>query len=658
MLRIADAQYFTINDAPTFLYQMAYLGLTAIPTESPEVPPPPLDMYGSWTGVLTAQLECIRAHGINCVRVWTHWGHWLDDLQCTMYPTPPDAHNPTHWDRIFAMTDQWGRCDDAPEDTRPLYQRNMNRLRRVLELCDDLGLVVELTFARPPSDFVPWAWPYPQSHPAHCVAVHAVCNRIQSWRGGDRQFKNIYFDLDNESWGTPDRISVEDIAELVSIVKDPSHESTDGEHYRWLCTCSWGPCQWEPPESIAAKLDSYMEAGLNFASLNMNGGPGDPARCMDMIRDVRAAMEYLVPIHVCEPFRVGNFWGFVPDESDFYRACTGVRVGGGVGWCLHTMFYSIYGNYYVTRGDLTYSCINEGNDERGDPWGITEAVFNDMMGHFGSPDPLDPRIRRFQAEYDEQLRPTAEDAGHPVFTPVGRPYPSSQSYGPAPWGWEARPDDGEGLITWGPDLTSTSIGWGAAILRMTWMGSAVTRDTIATVHVWDRWDGGQKELGHAAIHGDDLGSPGQYVDVPVLFYCVDSTTVEIDVDVRTLGRATLRLDYIQLELPAPATVCSGPGVAGGPSSSSLKPRLASAAPNPFRRGLKLAFALPVRSTVSLTVFDVAGREVAWPASNRMMGPGTHWVFWEPETLPRGIYTCRLVVGGHTETMRLVYLGKR
>jgi hypothetical protein len=366
----------------------------------------------------------------------------------------------------------------------------------------------------------------------------------------------------------------------------------------------------------------------------------------------------VVPIHVCEPFRVGNFWGYVPDESDFYRACTGVRVGGGAGWCLHTTFYSIYGNYYVTRGDLTYSCVGEGDDERGDPWGITEVVFNDMMGHFGTPGPLDPRIHRFQAEYDEQLRPSSKDAGHAAFTPVGAAYPPTDSYGPAPWGWEARPEDGEGVLTWGPDARSASVGWGAAILHMTWMGSAVTRDTVATVHVYDRWDGGQEELGNATIHGDDLGSPGRYVDVPVFFYCPDTTAVDIDVDLYVLGRITLRVDYIQLELPSQAAWWGDARLAEAPQPPvpPAGPCLAAVTPNPFRRSAELAFSLPGSASVSLTVYDLYGRKVAWMLKDQTMDAGTHSVVWQPKNLPRGIYTCLLVAGDYSAATRLVYLG--
>ena len=657
ILGITDEQYFTINNEPTFLYQMSYLGITAIPTELPGTPPPPLDQYESWEGVLIAQLEYVRDRGINCLRVWTHWGHYLDDNACTVFPTPPDEHDMNHWDRILSVTDTQGRCDDAPEDVRPLYQRNMNRLRKVIEACDDLGIIVELTFARPPFE-IPWAWPFPQDHVSHRMAIAAVCDKIQIWRTYGHEYKNIYFDIDNESWGWPEGITVEEISELVDIVQDESHESMDDDHYKWLCTCSYGPCHWEPAELIAGVLDSYAMAGINFGALSMNGGPGDPEKCMDKIRDVRAAMDMTFPIHVSEPFRVGNFDGYIPAESDFFRACTGVRAGGGAGWCLHTAFHSTLGNYYVTRGDLAYSCMGEDDVERGDPWGITSVVLDDLFHHFGQSEPMNPNLRRYQAEYDEQLRPDTDELTFPESSVIGSPYPQQGSYEHAPWGWEARKSDGEGIITCGPGAHATSMGWGAATLHMTWMGTEQTMGKVATVYVYDRWSGGQRELGYGKIHGDDFGPQGEYVDISIPFYCPHSGA-DIDVDVEVLGRMTLRLDYVQMEMPSMAPGAFGSPEAVTDSETHQKPKLLFwSTPNPFRYSTELSFKIETSGIVSLSIYDLSGREVARLLESQTMTPGTHSVSWQPGILPNGVYACKLINGESSLTTRLTYFRDR
>jgi len=656
VLGISDNKYFTINGEPTFLYEMSYLGLTAIPTELTEVPPVPFDAYGSWTGVLIAQLEHIHQRGVNCVRVWTHWGHYLEDNACEMFPTPPNQHDQDHWDRIFSVTDTEGRCDNAPEDVRSLYQRNMNRLRKVIETCDDLGMIVELTFARPPFDIV-WAWPFPQDHYSHCAAIDVVCDKMQEWRNYGHQFKNVYFDVDNESWGIPDGISVDDVAELIDIVKDVSHQSTDGANYTWICVCSGDWSRPDPPSVNAELFDSYVLAGADFVAPMMGGGQGDPENCMEEIRDLRDAMGQKVPIHVVEPFRVGNFIGAIPDESDFFRACTGAKAAGTVGWNLHNQFNANYGNYYVREGDLAYSCLGDDDMEQGDPEGITEVVLDDMFGHFGQPDALNPSVIRYQAEYDEQLRPNAQDSGHPVFSPVGARYPASRSYAPAPWGWEALPADGEGLITWGPDAHSADTGWGVATLHITWTGSAATKGKVATVSIYDRWNGGEEELGHGEIYGDDFDSPGHYVDISVPFYCSYSGA-DIDVDVNVLGQMALRLDYIQLALPSPAVGPFGSGARDVSPPALSKPHLfAWSTPNPFQHTTKLAFSLTVGSPVSLTVYDFSGREIERLVDNHTMEAGTHSVSWQPRILSGGIYACRFVAGEYAETTRLVYVGE-
>lgn len=77
-------------------------------------------------------------------------------------------------------------------------------------------------------------------------------------------------------------------------------------------------------------------------------------------------------------------------------------------------------------------------------------------------------------------------------------------------------------------------------------------------------------------------------------------------------------------------------------------------PNPFNPTTMISFSLPVRSTVSLKIFDVMGREVATVVSEEMQA-GSYSRQWNASAYPSGIYFYRLQAGASTETKRLVLL---
>ena len=87
---------------------------------------------------------------------------------------------------------------------------------------------------------------------------------------------------------------------------------------------------------------------------------------------------------------------------------------------------------------------------------------------------------------------------------------------------------------------------------------------------------------------------------------------------------------------------------GAPQAPTLEPNY----PNPFGSGTTtLPFTLPTASHVSLTVYDVLGREVAVLVD----GPrpaGSHEVSFDGADVPSGVYLYRLTVGGHTMERRM------
>jgi aminopeptidase N len=85
--------------------------------------------------------------------------------------------------------------------------------------------------------------------------------------------------------------------------------------------------------------------------------------------------------------------------------------------------------------------------------------------------------------------------------------------------------------------------------------------------------------------------------------------------------------------------------------------LAQNYPNPFNPGTWVSFSLPHRSSVTLTVYDPLGREVAVIARGQFEA-GTHTVRWEGmdaggRRVASGTYFYRLTAGAYAETRRMV-----
>ncbi len=74
-------------------------------------------------------------------------------------------------------------------------------------------------------------------------------------------------------------------------------------------------------------------------------------------------------------------------------------------------------------------------------------------------------------------------------------------------------------------------------------------------------------------------------------------------------------------------------------------------PNPFHAETQIAFDLGERAKVSLSVYDISGRQVANLASDREMGAGRHEIGWSAGKLPAGNYVIRLSRGGAVVSQR-------
>ncbi len=76
-------------------------------------------------------------------------------------------------------------------------------------------------------------------------------------------------------------------------------------------------------------------------------------------------------------------------------------------------------------------------------------------------------------------------------------------------------------------------------------------------------------------------------------------------------------------------------------------------PNPFNPTTVISFELPEISEVSLTLYDVVGREVARIINNRQMTAGPHQVTFDGSDLSSGVYLYRMRAGDFVQTRKLI-----
>ncbi len=77
-------------------------------------------------------------------------------------------------------------------------------------------------------------------------------------------------------------------------------------------------------------------------------------------------------------------------------------------------------------------------------------------------------------------------------------------------------------------------------------------------------------------------------------------------------------------------------------------------PNPFNPATRIRFELQRQGFVTLTVYDLLGRQVTRLFSERM-NPGPREVVWDARAYPSGTYFCVLSVNGRTEVRRMLLL---
>ena len=77
-------------------------------------------------------------------------------------------------------------------------------------------------------------------------------------------------------------------------------------------------------------------------------------------------------------------------------------------------------------------------------------------------------------------------------------------------------------------------------------------------------------------------------------------------------------------------------------------------PNPFNPTTTLSFAIPVDSEVSLSVYNLQGREVS-KLIDANMDAGYHSVVWNADNHSSGVYFVKMVAGEFVNTQKLMLI---
>jgi hypothetical protein len=248
---------FTINGSPRFLLCVSYFaGLRAS------------------TATLDSDFEALSEKGFNCVRVWANW--YYEEL------TPPDYKN------YMLMDDQGG-----------LREGIVTRLRNLIGIAQNHGLVVDLTFTRDTIARIE-------------VGGNPQCMDFSDYRDGVAEaaeriadFANVFFDMQNEANHYSSKLCPEACVGCIDI---PNCENAPGNCAKWYLS---------PPEGagVAQAVRARDSRLLTISSTSTNP-------MWDYVRIPNPDLEIAAP-HCC------NKASWVADTAPWIRT-TRSKVGNGI----------------------------------------------------------------------------------------------------------------------------------------------------------------------------------------------------------------------------------------------------------------------------------------------------------------------------------------
>jgi len=172
----------------------------------------------------------------------------------------------------------------------------------------------------------------------------------------------------------------------------------------------------------------------------------------------------------------------------------------------------------------------------------------------------------------------------------------------------------------------------------------------------------QGDIIHTYSNGINVGSRmwnGSFTDIPAMGddgskftagYCIDGSIPAFKVEKANGSLITLTGDipewsnnqlymvgYLEESIALPAVYS-----------------LSTAYPNPFNPTTTLSFAIPVDSEVSLSIYNLQGREVM-SLINGNMDAGYHSVVWNADAHASGVYFVKMVAGEYINTQKLMLM---
>ena len=102
------------------------------------------------------------------------------------------------------------------------------------------------------------------------------------------------------------------------------------------------------------------------------------------------------------------------------------------------------------------------------------------------------------------------------------------------------------------------------------------------------------------------------------------------------------------------------GIPEIPEEMPTRFALYPASPNPSEQATSIAFDLPESESMTLTVFDVAGRRVRTLANDKLFPAGRHTLHWDGcddsgEAVASGVYFYRIAAPGFTTSRKMIML---
>ncbi len=156
--------------------------------------------------------------------------------------------------------------------------------------------------------------------------------------------------------------------------------------------------------------------------------------------------------------------------------------------------------------------------------------------------------------------------------------------------------------------------------------------------------------GNATFRGVLLHEMLSAPEVPIGIHLQVAIQSLIFSDQSLEGRLTLHGDPALVIASALIAGVDPPGSAEVPSQAALYQNY----PNPFNPSTTIRYGLPVRSHVTLTIFNTLGQQVATLVEGEMEA-GYHEVHFDAARLGSGVYVYRLVAGAHVLARKLILL---